>query len=89
MPSTIFNSWVKNVNNLFIYNGLISDQTSTNPNISNLTTTILFINNLFIQLITQLVTTSFYTYKTKFFNLLNKSFNQFPQHLLLRQENEN
>ena len=83
MPNIVFNDWVKNVNKLWIVGVLNCVNSSTIKLGLVCLYNLKWLKMVFIRLSLLFQYTTLYTHLISKFNLLNKSFTYFPQHLLM------
>lgn len=76
-------AWVNYVNNLRTSSSKIGVRLSTNSVYNLGTKASIWVQVVVIRFINTYYTHPLSTYKTRYFNLLNKSFTRNPQHLLL------
>jgi len=89
MPNSIINTCVKYVNNQRTNIGKLSGQLSTIKASTSFTPIIQVIQTKLYKLSLLLLSTMISTYINAIYNLLNKSFTHYPQHLLLEPLKEN
>lgn len=89
MPNSIINTCVKYVNNQRTNIDKLSGQLSTIKASTSFTPIIQVVQTKLYKLSLLLLSTMISTYINAIYNLLNKSFTHYPQHLLLEPLKEN